>query len=107
MKKIIATTALVLATATAQPALAWGDREQGIVSGIAAILLLQKLNNNSQPHTTTPPPVVDRGVVYVDRNSVQRCGYVGQAYYQDNWVISEKRNRCTGELVERTIRPRY
>ena len=44
--KIIATATLVCATAT--PALAWGDREQGALVGIGALLLGQQLVNQNQ-----------------------------------------------------------
>lgn len=57
MKKIII-AALITITTTA-PALAWGDREQGVLSGIAGYWLYQRL---SQPQIVgqVPPPVIQQ-----------------------------------------------
>lgn len=48
--------------ATAQPAFAWGDREQGILAGVAATVLWNKLNERShaQPavHPVAPARVI-------------------------------------------------
>lgn len=52
MKKVI--VALLLAVTATAPAYAWGDREQGILSGIAGVLLWQRLN---QPQVIQQVPV--------------------------------------------------
>ena len=51
--KIITTVALVCATAT--PAMAWGDREQGALVGIGALLLGQQLINQNQQQYAPQP----------------------------------------------------
>ena len=96
-----ATRALTLATAfavalvPAAPALAWGDREQGVVTGIAGTLLLQSILRDLEknraprpqpypqpypypqpqpqpPHGHRPPPVYEEhGSIY--RTSLARA----------------------------------
>lgn len=56
MRKLIVATVLALTAIHAQ---AWGDREQGIVAGIAGTLLLQRLTQPQYaPPVYTHPPVV-------------------------------------------------
>lgn len=55
MSHILTKTALAAATAlsiglTSTPALAWGDREQGIVTGIAGTLLFQHVQRENRDH---------------------------------------------------------
>jgi hypothetical protein len=38
-----------------QPALAWGDREQGILAGIAGTVLWNKLNERGEPSPAAHP----------------------------------------------------
>jgi len=52
IKKIVATA---LALTLAAPAMAWGDREQGILTGIGALLLLQNLNRQNAPVVVDAP----------------------------------------------------
>lgn len=54
MTKIIAAVAIAIATSSAH---AWGPREQGIATGIAATLLWQHVNA-PQIIVPAPPPVV-------------------------------------------------
>ena len=56
MKTKIAVVALVGSLVTA-PAFAWGDREQGILSGIAGLMLWQHINR--------PPVVVQQAPMQV------------------------------------------
>lgn len=58
-KTIAALTALVIALPAA-PALAWGDREQGLVAGIAGTLLVESLirNGHHRPQVVQPAPPV-------------------------------------------------
>ena len=59
MKKILA---LLLFAGSVNFAYAWGDREQGVLTGIASILLFQKLEQNSNPQ---PPVVIQRAPTVV------------------------------------------
>ena len=49
------TIALIAAACIATPALAWGDREQGALAGIAATLIFQHIQRDAQAQQ---PPVV-------------------------------------------------
>lgn len=55
MKKLI--VSLLLATVSV-PALAWGDREQGILTGIAGTLLLQNISRGDVGIQVSPQVVV-------------------------------------------------
>lgn len=55
MRKVIASAALVLATVSSHPAMAWGAREQGIVTGIVGTIVAQQLFR--PPVVVAPPPV--------------------------------------------------
>jgi hypothetical protein len=62
MRKLIA--AVMLSAAAVAPAHAWGDREQGILAGIAGLWTIQQLNKAGQVQgvpqhiQVTPPPMV-------------------------------------------------
>ena len=56
-KLIAGTVAVALLATSAAPALAWGDREQGIVTGIAGTLLLGSLLNQPRPVYRNRGPV--------------------------------------------------
>ena len=47
MKKII--VSLLVGMVVATPAFAWGDREQGILTGVAGLWTFQQLNKIGQP----------------------------------------------------------
>lgn len=72
MKKVIAA---LLISCFSLPAFAWGDREQGILSGIAGYWMLQKLNE--------PKVVVEQqpSVVVQQPRIIHRQGPVGVEYY--------------------------
>lgn len=58
---IFSLTALAIATAPAAPALAWGDREQGVVTGVLGTLLVQGMiregkKYHRQPTYAAPQP---------------------------------------------------
>jgi len=55
---IAAVTALSIAALPANPALAWGDREQGIVTGIAATLLITEIVKNERKRREAAPEVI-------------------------------------------------
>ena len=83
MRRIIA--ALALTVAAAQPAWAWGDREQGIVTGIAATLLWQKLDQAAQNGQRQPQVVIQQHPVY--RAHPTYNGNFGQYIPQQNMPI--------------------
>jgi len=58
MRKLIAS--LILATLVTSPAYAWGDREQGALTGVAGLYILQSLgvvNSPRPPAVNVPAPV--------------------------------------------------
>jgi|688.fasta_scaffold12156_29 hypothetical protein len=61
MKKLIVGSMIALASIS--QAHAWGDREQGIVTGIAAVLAIQGMTRNQQYPNGQPPVVVGQGPV--------------------------------------------
>ena len=64
MRKLIAVT--LLAATVSAPALAWGDREQGILAGAAGLWAIQQLNKaGQQPVYQAPQPVYQQAPVYV------------------------------------------
>lgn len=54
MRTVIASAVLALATVS-QPAMAWGEREQGIVTGIVGTIVAQQIFR--PPVVVAPPPV--------------------------------------------------
>ena len=64
IKNLVMAIALVVTA----PAYAWGEREQGIVTGVAGTLLIQKLNQNQRvyqhPVYVQPPVYYYPEVVY-------------------------------------------
>jgi hypothetical protein len=110
MKKLIATAAVAFTAITAQPAMAWGEREQGIVTGIIGTIILQDIynrnpNNNRYPQQQQPVIIQQTPALIIDQtynqNSVQRCGFQENIFRDGNRTIVEKRNSCTGQLLER------
>jgi hypothetical protein len=98
MKKVIAAT-LILGLLSS-PAMAWGDREQGILTGIAGLWVFQQLDKAGRPQNdpviVQQPPVViyqqqapiivQQPVQYCDKNQVwDRFGKqrtITYCYYQ-------------------------
>ena len=69
MKKILATAAVIGAMAST-PAMAWGDREQGILTGIIGTLIIQDINRgHSQPHYPQQQPVIVQQPPVVHNNT--------------------------------------
>lgn len=68
MKKVIATV-LIGFSLVSTNALAWGDREQGILTGVAGLWVFQQLNKAGQPQAPVivqqPPVIVQQPPVYV------------------------------------------
>ena len=99
MKKILATAAVVTAIIST-PAYAWGDREQGILTGIVGTLILQDVNNRRlQQPVVTQPRVINNH--YHNNYSVERCAYQENVFRNGYTTVVEKRNSCTGQLIER------
>lgn len=109
MKKFLAIALMIVAT----QANAWGDREQGIVAGIAGTLFLQHIANNNaqrQPQVYGQPPVsVGEQPVYSQpqQHYPQQQPQViiqpqvnvypqrsAQVYSQPRMYIPAPRNRC-------------
>lgn len=67
--------ALLIST-FAVPAFAWGDREQGILSGIAGYWMLQRLNEPKVVVEQQPPVVVQQSPRVIHRHPP-----VGVEYY--------------------------
>ena len=64
MRKLIAATLLAVTVST--PALAWGDREQGVLAGMAGLWAIQQLNRaGQQPVYQVPQPVYQQPHVHV------------------------------------------
>ena len=79
MIKFIATIVVALSFTT--PVLAWGDREQGALAGIAALWAFQKLNQ-----VDTPPRVV-----YTQPQTV----YVERPVVVQSQVVEYQRQQCS------------
>lgn len=56
MKKLIVGS--MIAIASIGPAHAWGDREQGALAGIAAVLAIQGIARANQQYPNGQPPVI-------------------------------------------------
>ena len=65
MKKVLAS--LLIASTIATPAMAWGDREQGILTGVAGLWVVQQLHRAGQQQQQPQPVIVHQQpqVVYV------------------------------------------
>jgi len=115
MKKFLAIAA-VAASLASTPAMAWGDREQGILTGVLGTLILQEIQRPQEPviierrHTRGMPSHNPRN--QRDRGSYTR-GYddasqvCGQRVHRTPRYTEVIHTNCYGEIlfVERT--PRY
>lgn len=66
-------TALSIAAVPAAPALAWGEKEQGFVAGVATAVIVDEILKNNRKarlydrgHTAAGPTYVEPRVVYVE-----------------------------------------
>ncbi len=100
MKKLIAGSMIVLSSIGS--AHAWGDREQGIVTGIAAVLALQHISRNTQAYPNGQPPVVvGQQPVVVGQAPV--IIYPGQPVYRQHcWPQEVGRDPYTGVSLYQT-----
>jgi hypothetical protein len=93
MKKILATAAVVTAMIST-PAMAWGEREQGILTGIVGTLILQDIaRGNDHQRGHVGGRVIDRSYEY-DRHSVNP--------YNESHKPGYARGRRTGEVCGTT-----
>jgi hypothetical protein len=99
MKQFI--LALTLAATASTPALAWGDREQGILTGIIGTIIIQDIARGNSQHgaVVQHPQTINNH--YHNDYSVQRCGYQENIFRNGYTTVVEKRNSCTGQLIER------
>ena len=80
MKKLIVSA--MIGIASIGQAHAWGDREQGIVTGIAAVLAIQGIARANQQYPNGQPPViVGQAPVIVNQPVIIR---EGQAVYRQH-----------------------
>ena len=87
MRKQVAQIVVAVVAGTVTPAMAWGEREQGILSGVAGAIILNRL---LQPQPQQIPPPVYYGspppVYYTPPPTVYY--YQPQCYtvpYYDSW----------------------
>ena len=102
MKKIIVAAALAATVST--PALAWGEKEQGIVAGIIGTLILQDIaRGNTNPYPVPAPQPAPAPRVEHHYHYSNNCGTEIRTRYTDNGrrVIRDTVDRCTGRLLER------
>ncbi len=93
MKKFIAGSMIVLSSIGS--AHAWGDREQGILTGIAAVLALQHINRSAQAYPNGQPPVVvGQAPVIVNQPVIIRDGQ--PVYRQHCWPQQVGRDPWSG-----------
>ena len=111
--KTVITAITLTATLFTAPAMAWGDREQGILIGIIGSEIVRGMQEPKhvgtiQPHVTHMP----RGG-YIDSrrahsyNPMQVCRTERQ--YHDNLVVTVEKN-CRGQVINvltEAPRPRY
>ena len=104
MKKILATAAVVTAMIST-PAMAWGDREQGILTGIVGTLIIQDIQRNNTQHIPQGGVVVQQPQVIVQQPTVihRDCGFVQNVYRDGNVTRVVKTDRCTGAVIEERI----
>lgn len=93
MKKLIVGS--MIALASVGHAHAWGDREQGALAGIAAVLAIQGMNRSNQQYPNGQPPViVGQAPVIVNQPVV--IGYGQPVYRQHCWPQQIGRDPYTG-----------
>lgn len=108
MKKILATAAVIAMTATTQ-AHAWGDREQGILTGIIGTLIIQDINRGQstthypqqQPVIVQQPPVVHNNTTVIIQDSAWASTRVcsEEIVNSGNGVRSTIQRNCAGRIV--------
>ena len=111
MKKFLAIAA-VAATLTSTPAMAWGDREQGILAGVVLKTIWDHAHT-TQPVVQQPPVVVHRPApqpVIIHQNkhswgSTRVCSE--QIIRRPDGSQSTLQMNCAGRVVGEVIYNRY
>ena len=111
MKKILATAAVIGAMASS-PAMAWGDREQGILTGIVGTIILQDIYGNrnhghqypqQQPQVIyqQPAPVYNNNTTVIIQDSAWASTRVcsEEIVRHGNGVRSTIQKNCAGRVV--------
>jgi len=109
MKKILATAAVIAMTATTQ-AHAWGEREQGILTGVIGTIILQDIYGNrnhghhypqQQPVIVQQPPVVHNNTTVIIQDSAWASDRVcsEEIVNSGNGVRSTIQRNCAGRIV--------
>lgn len=93
MKKLI--VASMIAVASIGQAHAWGDREQGALAGIAAVLAIQGIARANQQYPNGQPPVIV-GQAPVIVNQPVIIGHGQPVYRQHCWPQQIGRDPWTG-----------
>lgn len=115
MKKLLVTAAMI-ATVASTPAMAWGDREQGILTGIVGTIIFQDIQRNRQVVQQQPQVIVQQPApVYQNNTTV----IIQDNAWSSNRVCSEQIVRradgsqstlqmnCAGRVVGEIIYNRY
>jgi len=109
MKKILATAAVIGAMAST-PAMAWGEREQGILTGIVGTIILQDIYGNrhhghvqQQPQVIVqqPAPVYQNNTTVIIQDSAWASDRVcsEEIVNSGNGVRSTIQRNCAGRVV--------
>ena len=108
MKKILATAAVIAMTATTQ-AHAWGEREQGILTGVIGTIILQDIYGNrnhghvqQQPQVIVQqPPVYNNNTTVIIQDSAWSSTRVcsEEIVNSGNGVRSTIQRNCAGRIV--------
>jgi len=109
MKKILATVAVIGAMASS-PAMAWGDREQGILTGVIGTIILQDIYGNrnhghvqQQPQVIVqqPAPVYQNNTTVIIQDSAWSSSRVcsEEIVNSGNGVRSTIQRNCAGRVV--------
>jgi len=110
--KALITAVTLTATLFTAPAMAWGDREQGILTGIVVGEIFRSMQEPKHVGTIQPHVTHSRGG-YIDSrrahsyNAMQVCRTERQ--YHDNIVVTVEKN-CRGQVINvltEAPRPRY
>lgn len=98
---IAALTALSIAAVPATPALAWGDREQGFLAGVAtAVIIDEILKQNRKAHTVRRAPVP----VYAERPTYSPTYSTSSIYRTPAALAFNKYSAAERKSIQRELR---
>ena len=88
----------------AAPAHAWGEREQGILTGVIGTLIIQDIQRGNNGHTTHGQHYPQQPVVI--QHTTRNCGVEVRTVYTDGGTrsITDTVDACTGRLIQRVER---